>query len=79
MKARVLFYLMSILTNLSRVRILSKTAMAIIGPLLQMAIIGKFTLATCTKRASKRVRYLRQEAVAVSRWCIFSTAGSERV
>ena len=29
--------------------------------------------------ASKHVQYLRQEAVAVSRWCILSTAGSERV
>ena len=34
---------------------------------------------TSTKRASKRVRYLRQEAVAVSRWCIFSTPGSQYV
>ena len=33
----------------------------------------------CTKRAPKRVRYLQQEAVAVSGWCIFSTADSERV
>ena len=61
MKARVLFYLMNILTNLSHVRILSKTAMAIIGPLLQMAIIGKFTLTLLTKEITPKNIFYRNE------------------